>query len=182
MAKAYRTTSGEALRISTGMTLIIIKTEEAVKQYNVRIGNVRHSHKFDQEVELKTWPHRADVVKIKEVSGDKEHTIRVYREGSKNEQGVGSGVAIFVRNELKAQHKFKLYNRCSNIQAEQLAITKALEIILEIDITEISARTIGTFTDSRITIDLLKNFNNHSLLIEVIRKRISNLERTNWTI
>jgi len=36
MAKAYRTTSSEALCIVTGMTPIIIKTEEAVKQYNIR--------------------------------------------------------------------------------------------------------------------------------------------------
>jgi ribonuclease HI len=182
MAKAYRTTSGEAPCIVTGMTPITIKTEEAVKQYNVRIGNVRHSQKLDQEVELKNWTHPADVVKMKEVNGDKEHTIQVYTDGSKNDHGVGSGVAILVSNELKAQHKFKLDNRCSNNQAEQLAISKALEEILEIDIAEISQRTIGIFTDSRITIDLLKNVNNHSHLIEVIRKRISNLERTNWTI
>ena len=41
---------------------------------------------------------------------------------------------------------------------------------------------IGIFSDSRITIDLIKNANNHSYLIEEIRKRIFNLERTNWTI
>jgi ribonuclease HI len=41
---------------------------------------------------------------------------------------------------------------------------------------------IAIFTDTRITIDSLKKVNNHSYLIEEIRKRISNLERTNWTI
>jgi hypothetical protein len=152
--------------IVTATTLIIIKTEEAVKQYNVTKGNVLHSYKSDQKVKLKIWTHLADVVKIKEVNGDKEHTIDVYTDGSKNELGVGSGVAIFVRNELKSQNNFKLDNSCSNNQAEQLAIAKALEIILEVDIADISSRTIGIFTDSRITIDLLKNVNNHSHLIE----------------
>jgi hypothetical protein len=38
----------------------------------------------------------------------------VYTDGSKNEHGVGSGVAIFVGEELTAQLKFKLDNRCSN--------------------------------------------------------------------
>jgi ribosomal protein L5 len=38
MAKAFHTTSSEALCILTGMTPIIIKTEEAVKQYNIRKG------------------------------------------------------------------------------------------------------------------------------------------------
>jgi len=91
-------------------------------------------------------------------------------------------VAIFVGKELNAQLKFKLDNRCSNNQAEQLAIAKALEIIDAIDIAENSPHTIGIFTDSRNTIDSLKNVNNHSYLIEDIRKRISILERTNWTI
>jgi hypothetical protein len=46
----------------------------------------------------------------------------------------------------------------------------------------IYTRTIAIFTDSRITIDSLKNVNNHSYLIEEFRKRISILERTNWTV
>jgi ribonuclease HI len=70
-----------------------------------------------------------------------------------------------------------LDNRCSNNPAEQLAIAKALETIDEINIAENSPRKIGIFTDSRITIDSLKNVNNHSYLIEDIRKRISSLER-----
>jgi alkyl hydroperoxide reductase subunit AhpF len=36
MAKAYRTTSSEALCILTGNTPIIIKLEEAVKRYNIK--------------------------------------------------------------------------------------------------------------------------------------------------
>jgi len=47
---------------------------------------------------------------------------------------------------------------------------------------ENTPRTIGIFTDSRITIDSIKNANNHNYLIAEIRKRIFNLERTNWTI
>jgi ribonuclease HI len=91
-------------------------------------------------------------------------------------------VALFVGKELKAQLKFKLNNRCSNNQAEQLAIAKALGTIDEINIAENRPRTIGIFTDSRITIDSLKNVNNHSYLIEDIRKKISSLERNKWTI
>jgi hypothetical protein len=36
VAKAYRTTSSEALCMLTGMTLIIIKLEELIKRYNKR--------------------------------------------------------------------------------------------------------------------------------------------------
>jgi len=99
-----------------------------------------------------------------------------------NEHGIGSGVAIFVGKELVMQLKFKLDNRCSNNQAEQLATAKTLEVIESIDILENSPRTVTIFTDSRITLDLLKNVNNHRYLIEVIRKRVSILEKDNWTI
>ena len=57
-----------------------------------------------------------------------------------------------------------------------------LEVIDAIYNAENSPRTIGIFTDSRITINSLKNVNNHSYLIEEIRKTIFNSERTNWTL
>jgi ribonuclease HI len=87
-----------------------------------------------------------------------------------------------LKRNLKAQIKFKLDNSCSNNQAEQLAIAKALEVIDAIDIAENSPHTIAIFTDNRSTNDSLKNVNNHCHLIEKIRKRISSLERTNWTV
>jgi len=42
--------------------------------------------------------------------------------------------------------------------------------------------TIGLYTDSKITIDSLKEASNHNYLIEEIRKQIAILRRTNWTI
>ena len=90
------------------------------------------------------------MVKIIEDNGYKEQTIQIYTDGSKKEHGVGSGVAIFFGKELKAQLKFKLDNRCSNNQAEQLAIAKVLEIIDAIDIAENSSRTIGIQGVSRL--------------------------------
>jgi len=95
---------------------------------------------------------------------------------------VGSGVAIFVDKALVAQLKFKLYNKCSNNRAVQLTIAKALKVIESIDISENSPRTVTIFTDSRTAIDSLKYVNKHGYLMEEIRKRLSILERLNWTI
>jgi len=129
MAKAYRTTSSEALCMLMGMTPIIIKLEEVVKCYNIkgRLGD--RTFELDSEVELKYWPHPADAVTIKEVAGNEEASVQAYTDGSKHDQGVGSSAAIFVGSETVAQLKLKLDNRCSNNQAEQLAIIKALETI-----------------------------------------------------
>jgi hypothetical protein len=76
MAKAYCTTSSEALCILTGMTPIIIKTEEAVKQYSNRKWEGSQTHIFDNDVELKDRPHPADAVKVREVKDYKETTVQ----------------------------------------------------------------------------------------------------------
>ena len=42
---------------------------------------------------------------------------------------MGSGVAVLTGKVLTEQLKFKLNNRCSNNEAEQLASLKALDVI-----------------------------------------------------
>ena len=59
-------------------------------------------------MEIKKWPHLADVVKIIEAKGYKDQTIQAYTDDSKNEHGVGIGVAIFVGKDLAVQLKFNL--------------------------------------------------------------------------
>jgi len=81
------------------------------------------------------------VVEIIEVKEYDEKTIQIYRDGSRNEQGVGSGVVIFSGKELVTKLKYKLDNRCSNNQAEHLAIAKALEALESTDIEENIPRT-----------------------------------------
>ena len=139
----------------------------------------RKTNTAGRQTELKKWPNTA---KTTEDKGYEQRKILIYTDGSKNEHGVGSGVAIFVEQKLALQLQFRLGTSCSNNQAEKLSIVKELDAIATIDIPESSPRTIHIFTDSRITTDLLKNTNNHSYLIEEIRKRLSTLDRADWTI
>jgi len=53
--------------------------------------------------------------------------VVVYTDGSKISGGVGSGIAIFKDNRLSLQLMYRLADECSNNQAEQLAIVKALQ-------------------------------------------------------
>ena len=69
MAKAYRTTSSEALCMMTGMTPIILKLEEVVKSYTINRGRGNCTIELDHDVEFQYWPHLAEVVTIKEVVG-----------------------------------------------------------------------------------------------------------------
>jgi len=57
IAKAYRTTSNEALCILTGTTPIEIKADDATNLY--RITRDRQNHQHDHEVEPKDWTHPA---------------------------------------------------------------------------------------------------------------------------
>ena len=78
--------------------------------------------------------------------------------------------------------KHKLHDRCSNNQAEQMAILKALQAIETIKINKNVPRTTVIHTDSRITLDSLKNKKNRNHLIEEIRKKTITLEKENWNI
>jgi ribosomal protein L5 len=100
MAKTYCTTSSEAVCILTGTTPIIIKAEEAVKQYSIRKGKGSQTHVFDNDVELKNWPHLADTIKITEAKDYKETTLQVYTDGSEHEQVVGSGTVVYIGKEI----------------------------------------------------------------------------------
>jgi len=166
----------------TGTTPIIIRMEEAVKQYFLRKGKGAQTQSIDLDVERKNWPHPADVFKIIEVKEYDGKTIQIYTDGSRNEQEVGSGVTIFSGKELVKKLKYKLDNGCSNNQAEKLAIAKALEALESTDIEENIPRTAAITTDSRISPYSIKNVNNHSYLIEELRKRLFKLESSNLTV
>jgi hypothetical protein len=160
IAKAYRTISFEASCVMAGVPPIGLVIEEKASQYMVKHNpecdlplpvskwphptqrrSTRVTLLDDREVQLQNWPNLADEVKTTENKEYEQRTILIYTDGSKNEQGVSSGVAIFVQQKLAVHLRFRLGTRCSNNQAEQLAVIKALEAIETIDIPENSSRT-----------------------------------------
>jgi len=50
IAKAFRTSSSEALSILVGTTPTIIKTKEVVKKYNIRKGKGSQTQLIDREL------------------------------------------------------------------------------------------------------------------------------------
>ena len=89
-------------------------------------------------------------------------------------------VYIYCNKQLimQCRHKFRRY--CSNNQAKQTAILKALEQLQEME-TPTGGRA-AIYTDSKVTIDSLKNHPTHGFLIEKKRNMIQNLATLNWTI
>jgi ribonuclease HI len=181
-AKAYRTTSNEALCILTGTTPIIIKADEAVKLYSARKIRENQTNEIDYVVEYKNWPHPADGAITTEKEETKDSTVRVYTDGSKSELGVGSGVVIYINNEIETKIKSRLDSKCSNNQAEQFAIINALEAVTTLKVPKNLPRTATIYTDSKITLYSLQNPRNHTYLIDEIRKKIAYLKEANWKI
>ena len=110
---------------------------------------------IDYDAQPEDWLHPADTVRISEHHED--NAIQIFTDGSKSSQGVGAGIAIFIQNKLAHQRRLTLHSKCSNNQAEQLAIVKAMETIKELHIADNVPREITIHTDSRITLQSLKN-------------------------
>ena len=107
-----------------------MKVEEVVTLYNITTGRNKQKYQIDKAENPRNWLHPADIARVFDTTDDYEEPLwQIFTDGSKSEQGVGSGVAIFTGKVLTEQLKFKLDDRCTNNQAEQLAIVKALEVI-----------------------------------------------------
>jgi ribonuclease HI len=81
---------------------------------------------------------------------------------------------------LTKQSKYRLHSYCSNNQAEQIAILKALDLIQEMETP--TDKEIVIYTDSKVTLDSLKKHNMHGFIIEKIRNKIRKLTEKNWAI
>ena len=89
---------------------------------------------------------------------------------------MGSGLAVFRGRVLTEQLKFKRDSRCSNNQAEQLTIVKAL-VIERQQVNHNEHRTAVIHTDSEINLDSLRSARNHNNPVEEIRKRAVTLNK-----
>jgi len=128
-------------------------------------------------MEVKNWIHPAKHVKLIEGHEKIRHYIHAYTDGSKSGSGVGSGIAIFSDKNLTATLKYRLNGCCSNNQAEQMAILKALEYI-----QYSKEKTVPVYTDSRITLQLLQNQKKHTHIIEQIRTKVIEMEEQDWLV
>ena len=117
---------------------INIKITETDKYYEI---TKRKGSQYDREIEVKNWTIPAKYVNIIEGQKKRTHSICAYTDGSKNDIGVRSGIAIFSDNRLTTCLKYRLNESSSNNQAEQLAILKALEYIQYMEVGEKTSST-----------------------------------------
>ena len=179
MAKAYRTVSSEALCVITGMTPINLKIEQAAEFCLHTRGQLKDTAQFDNNKEARFWQHPAEMV-IRTAEGNGEDSpLQIYTDGSKTKKEVGSGIAIYEYGQNIRTLQFKLNKECTNNQAEQLAILKALEAL---DNTRTVDKKATIYTDSQTTLSMLKNSKIHTNITEDIRRQWYEMKKAGWQI
>jgi len=151
-----------------------------VKLYKQKHGLENSAIVCDMPLPINEWTHPAWQVTITETSEMTTYRKEIYTERSKDGSMVGAGAAIYSNKQLVKQCKYKLHSYCSNNQAEQIAILKALEQLQEMETPKGGMAAI--YTDSKVATDSLKNHAMHGFLIEKIRNKIRHLSMQNWTI
>ena len=179
MAKAYRTLSNEALCVFTGMMPIDIKIEEAAQLYQLTKGTANDKTQFDKDLEVRYWQHPAEASISSTDEKDENGSLHIYTDGGKTERGVGSGIAFFESGRHTKSIQRRLNKMWTINQAQQLAILVALQH------TEKKLRTdkrIAIYTDSKITLDKLQNSKIHTYIIEEIRRKTIEMNKTSWDV
>ena len=180
IAKAYRTISFEASCVIAGVQPIGLVIDRKVQVYKRKYGLGSTDIVCDMLLPVHEWPHPFLQATITETNEAITYPIEIYTDGGKDASTVGARVVIYLNKQMIMQYRYKLCSYCSNNQAEQIAILKALEQLQEME-APIGGRE-AIYTDSRVTIDTLKNHDIHGFLIEKIRNIIRHLAIQNWTI
>jgi len=80
-------------------------------------------------MEVRYWQHLAEASISSTDENEENGSMHTYTNGNKTEKGVGSGIAFFESGRHTKSIQRRLNKRCTNNQAEQLAISAALQYI-----------------------------------------------------
>ena len=178
IAKAFRTLSYEASCVLAAIRPIQLAVEEKVRTYAATYNNIE----YDEPLDVRYWPHPVERPLIRSPTEISNNVINIFTDGSKIGGKVGAAAVIIKDDIVLHQSKYRLHERCSNNQAEQVAILKALEHILNLQLTEDAEKIVLVNTDSKVTLATIQNRNKHYILIENIRKAIKRPEDQQWTV
>jgi len=178
IAKAFRTLSYEASCVLAGVRPIRLPVEEKVRTYKATHNN----NEYVAPLEVRYWPHLAEIPLIGPSTEIPHNVINIFTDGSKIGGKVGAAAVIIKDDIVLHKSMYKLHERCSNNQAEQIAILKALEKIQSLQLAEDTEKIVVVNTDSKVTLDRLQKRNKHYIQIRNIRKEIKRLDDQKWTV
>ena len=104
-------------------------------------------------------PKPAEILLIRSPPEIQRNVINIFTDGSKIGGRVGA-VAVIIKDDIVLhQSKYKLHERRSSNQAEQVAILRALVEIqkLQLQLAEDAEKIVVVNTDSEVTLDTLQS-------------------------
>lgn len=182
IAKAYKTLPYEASCVIAGIKPLAISIHETAQIYRAIHSHTDNLTDIDAPLKKEEWPHPAERITVDEVEESNNYKIEIFTDGSKLQGMVGAAAVIIKNGQILHTLKAKLSNHCSNNQAEQIGILKALQAISSIDQTSTEERLAAVYTDSQATLDLLKNNFKQGHIITEIRQLLGRLREQKWTI
>ena len=99
--------------------------EGKVQTYKATHNNIV----YDAPLEVRYWHHPAEIPLIRAPTEIPNNVINLFKDGNKIVGKLGPAAVIIEDEIFLHQSKYRLHERCSNNQAEQVAILKALEHI-----------------------------------------------------
>jgi ribonuclease HI len=178
-AKAYRAVSNKSLCILTGLNPIDIKVEEAFQFYHLNKGSTKEEALVDRDMEVKYCHHPTEMINFLTENNEETSTIQMFTDGSKSEQGVGAGVAIFKSGTHIKSLKYKLNKKMHQQSSRATGDIESTRVYRNLQ-TEDKMTTI--YTDSRMTLVSLKSSKIHTFLIEEMRRKLMEMEKINWKV
>ena len=93
--------------------IIIIKIQETSIFYQLTKGDRREEVLVDRDMEVTCWHHPADTINFLAESNEATGLIQIFTDGSKSEQRVGAGIAIFRSGNHFESLQYRLNKRCT---------------------------------------------------------------------
>ncbi|XP_049871185.1 uncharacterized protein LOC126370390 [Pectinophora gossypiella] len=193
ICKGYRTISLNAALIIAGVLPLDLRVQEAAKFYEAKRGRpLEHldgGDLADREIEEKECflkalhPASEEDIVFQCLENTDPQTLEEYHivgnmiftDGSKIEGKVGAALSRWLDGREVEHKKFKLEPYCSVFQAELYALWRAVEMATTHEVTNI-------LSDSRSSLELLKNQREFHPLAVKIRKTLRNLRTQNKTV
>ena len=132
ISEPFRTLSYEASCVLAGVRPIQLAIEEKVQTYKATHNNTE----YDAPLEVRYWAHPAEIPPIRAPTTIQHNVINIFTDGSKIGGKVRTAAVITKDDIVLHQSTYKLHERCSNNQAEQVAILRALEQIPNLQLAE----------------------------------------------
>ncbi|XP_069365327.1 uncharacterized protein [Maniola hyperantus] len=186
ICKSYRTVSLHAALVLAGLIPLDLRISEHAQLYEAKRGRplrcLPEDRKLEERISFLEAEHPAETIAVdysnledlqpETVEAHNLQGTLIFTDGSKIEDKVGAAISIWKDGKETASMKLRLEPYCTVFQAELFALRRAIEKFSKGKDDEVCI-----LSDSRSSLDLLRNHRSFHPLAFAIRKQIANLRQ-----